>query len=377
MPQKLLEDLLAKLKNLFEEKDYSQIFTMYKQLKMNNVKPPLEMYQTLFQIIFLTGKVEMISGLINDMLGFQIPISTKLFNLIIDTYGHQKMLFDVDRVVLLMKTQNVPMDAETYNIIVNALARRLKVFDMREFLNQMKERNIPIYPSTIKNVVLSCSKAGTLIDAEIYLKQYGSLVETDINFITIVIQFYSKFGNLEKIRKYLKILQEKKFPKNLEIYNSLLNLYAKRSLWDDFWKTFEEMKSSRSVNRESFEIVLEHCIVGKNISYLHQFQNEMKSFGLLPDRKCYISLLNAAIQSHCINYISFAYSVIKANGSYLLVSYANIFLYNISHGCIFPELRPTFFELKKSLRSQQGDQSLFPNEKKKFLYLLQEIVKIK
>jgi len=190
-------------------------------------------------------------------------------------------------------------NAETFSHALLACAKEGDAEYALRLMSSMREKGIRPDEFCWRYAIVACAKGGNPVKAVSFLNAMERRrFALDARLISQVVGACAKAGMMDEIERLVKNIPESSLPQTLEVYNALIQTYAKQSKGkEDVMRVMEQMEK-HGVKPDVFSYggAIDACARHGDWEGATMLLEKLKSEGLQPNVVLYSSAINACAQ---------------------------------------------------------------------------------
>ncbi|KAK6162140.1 hypothetical protein DH2020_001981 [Rehmannia glutinosa] len=230
------------LNGWFRSRKLKHAERLWKQMKMEKVKPTVVTYGTLIEGLCQMRRPDMAVELVNEMKTEGIEPNAIVYNPIIDALGEagrfKEALGMLERFSILETGPTI----STYNSLVKGFCKAGDLVEASKIVKMMMDDKILPSPTTYSYFFKYFSKVGkTEVGLDLYTKMIRSGYEPDRLIYHLLVKMLCKEGKLDLTTRIIKEMRARGFDLDLAPSSMLIHLLWKMHRYDEAVFEFQDM----------------------------------------------------------------------------------------------------------------------------------------
>ncbi|KAK4482831.1 hypothetical protein RD792_010003 [Penstemon davidsonii] len=254
-------------------------------------------YNTLIDTYGKAGKLKEASETFENMLKKGIKPTTVTFNSMIHMYGNNGQLEHVASLMRTMEKVKCSPDIRTYNILIFLHAKHNYIEKAANFLTKMKNASLEPDAVSYRTLLYAFAIRHMVAEAEQLISEMDEKgLEIDEYTQSSLTRMYIEAGVLEKSWSWF---QRFRLGGNMtsDCYSANIDAFGERGYVSEAEKIFNFCIEEKKFNVLVFNVMIKAYGISKKFEQACCLFDSMKSYGLVPDKCSYNSLVQMLASS--------------------------------------------------------------------------------
>ncbi|KAF5199802.1 Pentatricopeptide repeat-containing protein ppr5-like protein [Thalictrum thalictroides] len=217
------------------------------------------------------------------------------YNGVMDAYGKNGMIREMESILAQMKSNQIKPDAITYNLLIDSYGRR-QAFDKMEqvFKSLLRSKAKPTLP-TFNSMITNYGKARLKDKAESVFKKISDMGYAP-SYVTyeILISTYGVCDCVAKAREIFDEIMESKKGMQISTLNAMLDVYCMNGLPAEADQLFEYAhKNGLHPDASTYKLLYNAYTKANEKELVQKLLKYMDNSGIIPNKKFFLEALGA------------------------------------------------------------------------------------
>ncbi|ONK79506.1 uncharacterized protein A4U43_C01F7050 [Asparagus officinalis] len=264
---------------------------------ISDCKPDAYTYTILINCCCKLRQFDQIPELLADMSYLGIECTTVTYNAIIDGYGKQECLEEMENKSLssMLEAGSCLPDVVTMNSIIDAYGNNERIIEMEKWYDEFQHMGIDPDVTTFNILVKSYGKAAMYekMDSVMKFMKERFFSPSTITF-NLIIECFGRVKNIEKMEYYFRLMKVQGFKPNSITYCSLVNAYSRAGFLEKVPAMIRQIDNSDVVlDTAFFNCVINAYGQAGDINIMEEMLLLMKEKKCNPDSITFSTMIQA------------------------------------------------------------------------------------